>query len=183
MNQLSFKVLPFPFKELRCQSESPYPQICFILCTWIFILSHYVAIENNQMVQFSILYSQWGSTYSNNWRHYQTKSIGYSCNLTLTSEVDIDKPVFHGMHVVECLYFTCAFLITRPFHGYQNFWPSDLDLEVWPTYKKITLAIVSLPEEIELSYIICTFPVTRPFHGYQKFWPCDLHVWPPLKKL
>ena len=26
--------------------------------------------------------------------------------------------------------------MTRPFHGCQNFWPSDLDLEVWPTFKK-----------------------------------------------
>ena len=35
------------------------------------------------------------------------------------------------------LYFTCVFLVTRPFHGYENFWPSDLDLGVWPTYKKL----------------------------------------------
>ena len=41
-------------------------------------------------------------------------------------------------------YFICTFLVTRPFHGYQNFWPSDLDLEVWPSLKKtLTLAIAS----------------------------------------
>ena len=36
--------------------------------------------------------------------------------------------------------------ITRPFHGYQNFWPSDLDLEVWPTFKN-TLTLALLPNQ------------------------------------
>jgi hypothetical protein len=34
-------------------------------------------------------------------------------------------------YVVECWYFTWVFLVTRSFHGYQNFWPCDLDLNVW----------------------------------------------------
>ena len=71
----------------------------------------------------------------------------------------------------------CTFIVTRPFHGYQNFLPSDLDLEVWPTFKKtLTLAIAPLPEELGLSYFICTFLVTRPFHGYQSVWPSDLDL-------
>ena len=32
--------------------------------------------------------------------------------------------------VLELWYFTWEFLKTRPFHGYQHFWPSDLDLWV-----------------------------------------------------
>ena len=32
--------------------------------------------------------------------------------------------------------FICTFLVTRPFHCYKFFWPSDLNLEVWPTFKK-----------------------------------------------
>ena len=31
-------------------------------------------------------------------------------------------------------YFTCVFLVTRPFTSYHNFLPSDLDLEVRPTF-------------------------------------------------
>ena len=34
-------------------------------------------------------------------------------------------------------YFTCVFLVTRPFTSYHNFWPSDLDLEVGPTFQKL----------------------------------------------
>ena len=33
-------------------------------------------------------------------------------------------------------FLTCVFLVTRPFHWYQNFWPCDLDLWDWPTLKK-----------------------------------------------
>ena len=32
---------------------------------------------------------------------------------------------------------TCVFLVTRPFTWYHNFWPRDLDLEVWPTFEKL----------------------------------------------
>jgi hypothetical protein len=34
-------------------------------------------------------------------------------------------------YVLECWYFTWVFLVTRFFHGYQHFWPCDLDLDVW----------------------------------------------------
>ena len=33
-------------------------------------------------------------------------------------------------------YFTCVFLVTRPFCRYQNFWLRDLDLDFWPTFEK-----------------------------------------------
>ena len=36
-------------------------------------------------------------------------------------------------------YFTCVFLVTRPFTWYCNIWPHDLDLEVWPTFEKLKL--------------------------------------------
>ena len=39
--------------------------------------------------------------------------------------------------VMGLSYFTCVFLITIPFYWYQNFWPSDLDIEVWPTLQKL----------------------------------------------
>ena len=31
-------------------------------------------------------------------------------------------------------YFTCVFLVARPFCRYQNFWLRDLDLDFWPTF-------------------------------------------------
>ena len=36
-------------------------------------------------------------------------------------------------------YCTCIFLMTRPFTWYHNFWPCDLDLEVWPTCENFNL--------------------------------------------
>ena len=39
--------------------------------------------------------------------------------------------------VIGLLYCTCVFLVTRPFTWYHNFWPRDLDLEVWPTFEKL----------------------------------------------
>ena len=54
---------------------------------------------------------------------------------TLTSAITFE------WKVLGLWYFICVFLMTRPFRGYQNFWPPDLDLEVWPNFQKIlTLA-------------------------------------------
>ena len=36
-------------------------------------------------------------------------------------------------------YFTCVFLVTRPFCRYQRFWLRDLDLDFWPTFEKLNL--------------------------------------------
>ena len=88
--------------------------------------------------------------------------------------------------MVGLSYYICTFLVTRPFHGYQNFWPSDLDLGVWPTFKrKLTLAIASLPEESGLSYFTCAFLVARTSMLYHDFWHSDLDLpgCPTLKKI
>jgi hypothetical protein len=39
--------------------------------------------------------------------------------------------------VMGLSYFICVFLTTRPFYWYQNVWPCDL--EVWPTFQKLSL--------------------------------------------
>ena len=39
--------------------------------------------------------------------------------------------------VIWLSYCTCVFLATRPFTWYHNFWPCDLDLELWPTFEKL----------------------------------------------
>ena len=41
------------------------------------------------------------------------------------------------LEVIELSYCTWVFLVTRPFTLYHNFWPRDLDLEVWPTFEKL----------------------------------------------
>ena len=39
--------------------------------------------------------------------------------------------------VLKLWYFTCVFLVIRPFRGYHYFLHCDLDLGVWPIFKKI----------------------------------------------
>ena len=39
----------------------------------------------------------------------------WACTKTLT------LPITHELLWIELSYFTCAFLVTIPFHGYQNF--------------------------------------------------------------
>jgi hypothetical protein len=37
-------------------------------------------------------------------------------------------------YILGWWYFTWVFLVTRSFHRYQNIWPCDFDLNIWPTY-------------------------------------------------
>ena len=37
---------------------------------------------------------------------------------------------------IRLSYYTCWFLLTRPFCPYQKNWPYDLDLDFWPTFEK-----------------------------------------------
>ena len=86
---------------------------------------------------------------------------------------------------IRLSYYTCWFLVIRPFCPYQKIWPCDLDLDFWPTFEKnLTLAITFEPREIRLSYYRYVFLVARPFCPYQKFWPCDLDLdfWPTFEK-
>jgi hypothetical protein len=39
--------------------------------------------------------------------------------------------------VIGLSYFICVFFMTRAFLWYLNFWPCDVDLEVWPTFQKL----------------------------------------------
>ena len=59
--------------------------------------------------------------------------------LTLTLKFDLLSKNFnlgHNLRTVRDI-FHMHFLGTRPFTSYHNFWPSDLDLEVWPTFQKL----------------------------------------------
>ena len=49
-------------------------------------------------------------------------------------------------------YFTCVFLVTRPFTPYHNFWTSDPDLEIWTTFQKLWPWSWHYPLEKVLSY-------------------------------
>ena len=77
--------------------------------------------------------------------------------------------------------YSCVFLVTRPFTWYQDFLPCGIDLEVWPTFKNLSITFKA--EEIGLSYCICVFPVTRLFTWYNNFlpWPwCLTYFWKTL---
>ena len=113
--------------------------------------------------------------------------------VTLTLKFGQLKKHFNLGHIFLTLSgrdFICTFLVTIPFHGYQKFWLSDLDLVVWPTNvlkKNLNLSHSFLTRRGRafILHTVCTFFITRPFHGYQHFWPSDLdlEVWPTFKKL
>ena len=66
-------------------------------------------------------------------------SLLLSPSLLLLLSMDKNFNLGHNYepHQIGLSYFTCVFLVTRPFTSYHNFWPSDLDLEVWPTFQKL----------------------------------------------
>ena len=85
---------------------------------------------------------------------------------------------------IRLSYFTCVFLVARPFCRYQNVWLRDLDLDFWPSFeKKLTLAITFKPKEIGLSYFTCVFLVARPCCWKQFFLPRDLDLDFWIKKI
>jgi hypothetical protein len=46
-------------------------------------------------------------------------------------------PITFEWYVLGLWNFTWMFLVTISFHGYQNFWPCDLNISVWLTYQKL----------------------------------------------
>ena len=66
--------------------------------------------------------------------------------------------------------------MTRKFHGYQNFWPSDHDLEVWHTLKNFNLGHSFLTRRGRASYFTCAFLTARPSMLYHDFWRWRLKV-------
>jgi hypothetical protein len=52
-------------------------------------------------------------------------------SITLTLAISFE------WQVIRLSYFIYFFLMIRPFYWYQNVWPCDLDLEVWPTFQKL----------------------------------------------
>ena len=69
-------------------------------------------------------------------------------------------------------YFTCVFLVTRPFHGYQNFWPCDLDLGVWPSLKSNTHS--RGPQFSEFAYFFYFFLLVLQILNLICFWFVDV---------
>ena len=74
--------------------------------------------------------------------------------VTLTFDLHIQKLLtfaitFEQLDVVFS-YFTCLFLVVRPFHSNKKIWPCDLDRDHWLTcLKTLTFAISFEPSEIE----------------------------------
>ena len=79
--------------------------------------------------------------------------------------------------VLELWYFTWVFLVIRPFRGYHNFLPCDLDLGVDPFFENFNLGYNFWTVSAELWYFTWVFLVLRPFRVYHYFLPCELDLW------
>ena len=105
------------------------------------------------------------------------------CLFVCLSRVNLTLAITFEPKEIGLSYYTCVFLVARPFCWYQTFWPRDLDYDFWPTFEKnLTLAITFEPREIGLSYYTSVFLVSRPFCWYQTLWPLDLDFWPTFEK-
>ena len=74
-------------------------------------------------------------------------------------------------------YCICAFLVIRPLTSFHNFWRSDLNLEIWPTFQKTLILVITYePWETGLPYFTCIFLVTTHFTSFNYFlpWPWSL---------
>ena len=54
--------------------------------------------------------------------------------LSVVEKNSLTLAINFDLFEVGVSYFTCTLLVRRPFHPYQDFWPSDLDRDLWPTY-------------------------------------------------
>ena len=72
-----------------------------------------------------------------------------------------------------------------PYHESQQIWPCDLNLDVWPTYWKLTLGMTfqsyvpglgSLSQNLSMAIDVTT--VIK-----QMIWRCELSIWPIFQKL
>ena len=73
-------------------------------------------------------------------------------------------------------YFTCAFLVTRPFRSHKHFGASDLDIYLWPTYmylKTLTFVITFEPPLTYTSHLTCVISLWNPLKWHQRQWPWD----------
>ena len=65
-----------------------------------------------------------------------TPSVCLSVRL---SRVNLTLTITFEPREIRLSYYTCWFLLTRPFCPYQKNWPCDLDLDFWPTFEKLNL--------------------------------------------
>ena len=87
----------------------------------------------------------------------QSASVAWTKNLTLATT---SKP-----KVIDLSYFICVFLVTRPFTWYHNFWPSNLDLEVWPTFEKLNNLGHNFKTRCDRAFILhMCIPCDKTFH-------------------
>ena len=79
------------------------------------------------------------------WLNYtpSKRSLGGYIGITLSvclfvclSRVNLTLAITFELKEIRLSYYTCVFLVTKPFSPYQKFWPLDLDLDFWPTIEK-----------------------------------------------
>ena len=76
---------------------------------------------------------------------------------------------------IRLSYYTCWFLVTRPFCLYQKNWPCDLDLDFWPTFeKKLNLGYNFWTKRDEAFILHMLVPCDKTFLSVPK----KLTLWP-----
>ena len=110
------------------------------------------------------------------------------CSSVCLSRVNLTLAITFQPKEIRLSYYTCGFLVTKPFWPYQQFWSRDLNLAFNLLLKKnLTLAITFEPRQIEYSYYAFVFLVAGPFCEYQHFEPpppdLDFNFWPYFEKL
>jgi hypothetical protein len=90
-----------------------------------------------------------------------------------------------ALYELEVWYFIRVFLETKLFVEYQQIWPCDLDLGVWPTYWKLYSYKFWIVCTRTCIFFILLLLVTRPFHGLKSCLWCydcngtrDFMFWP-----
>ena len=70
----------------------------------------------------------------------------------------------HNFHIIKDRTYIFVFLMTRPFTWYHNFLPSDLDLEIWPTFENIRFGYKFQTRSDRAFILHMCIPCDKTFH-------------------
>ena len=106
----------------------------------------------------------------------QTKFGGYIgiAPSVCLSRVNLTLVITFQPIEIRLSYYTCWFLVTRPFCPYQKIWPCDLDLDFWPSFEKLNFGYNFWTKK-EKAFIL---NMLVPFDKTFLFVPKKFTLWP-----